>query len=72
MMEKWLRPLQQLRLVIPTTYVFLYPCECDAPFFTALAKAQQEGPRRFWTKQCPLSLLADKSHNIPVKEQQGI
>lgn len=53
-----------------TTYVFLYPCECDAPFFTALTKAQQEGPRWFWTKQRPLSLLADESHDIPVEEQQ--
>lgn len=55
-----------------TTYVFLYPCECDAPFFTALAKAQQECSRWLWTKQCPLSLLADESHDIPVEEKQRI
>lgn len=49
-----------------TTDVFLYPCKGDAPLLAALAEAQQKGTGRFWTQNSSLSLLTDKTHDIPV------
>lgn len=53
-----------------TADVFLYPREGNAALLAALTEAQQECSRRLWTEKCPLSLLADKAHDIPVEEQQ--